>query len=74
MAGPDGHESMRQQAYHTGLSVPSTDMSAVAEDKFKNSVDGVAAVEVECDFVEDLCTGTNRHEMQTKAQRHPVLR
>ena len=56
--------------YHTGAVGASIDMSAVAEDKFKISVDGAAAVEVECDFVGETCDTGNKiaTEMQTKAQ------
>lgn len=75
IATPDGGEAQTATinaaaGYHTGAVGASTDMSAVAEDKFKISVDGAAAVEVECDFVGGTCDTGNKiaTEMQTKAQ------
>ena len=55
---------------HIGAAGASTDMSASAEDKFKISVDGAEAVEVECDFFGKACDNGTKiaAEMQANAR------
>ena len=56
--------------YHTGGVGASVDMSAAVDDKFMLSVDGAAAVEVECDFIGAACNDGTKiaAEMQSKAR------